>query len=81
MFLLDTNVVSELRKAGSPKVNSGVEQWASSNPGERAFISVVTSRSSAVFCEQNERIAIKEKSCVNGLSIKLYRTIQNESFH
>ena len=29
MFLLDTNVVSELRKAGSPKVNSGVEQWAS----------------------------------------------------
>ncbi|WP_017326613.1 type II toxin-antitoxin system VapC family toxin [Synechococcus sp. PCC 7336] len=42
MFLLDTNIVSELRKVGSPKVNSGVEQWAKATPGEQTYISVVT---------------------------------------
>jgi len=28
MYLLDTNVVSEFRKAGSGSINKGVEQWA-----------------------------------------------------
>ncbi|MEM7064124.1 MAG: type II toxin-antitoxin system VapC family toxin [Cyanobacteria bacterium P01_B01_bin.77] len=42
MFLLDTNVVSELRKVGSARVNSQVEQWAKVTPGGQTFISVVT---------------------------------------
>lgn len=42
MFLLDTNVVSELRKVGSAQVNSQVEQWASATPGRQTFISVIT---------------------------------------
>ena len=42
MFLLDTNVVSELRKAGSSKVDSQVEKWATSTPATQTFISVIT---------------------------------------
>lgn len=42
MFLLDTNVVSELRKVGSARINSQVEQWAKATPGGQTFISVVT---------------------------------------
>lgn len=42
MFLLDTNVVSELRKVGSDRVNPQVEQWAKATPGGQTFISVVT---------------------------------------
>ncbi len=42
MFLLDTNVVSELRKIGSDRVNSQVEKWAKATPGGKTFISVIT---------------------------------------
>ena len=42
MFLLDTNVVSELRKVGSGKVDSQVEKWATSTPGTQTFISTIT---------------------------------------
>ncbi|MEM9569245.1 MAG: type II toxin-antitoxin system VapC family toxin [Cyanobacteria bacterium P01_E01_bin.34] len=42
MFLLDTNVVSELRKIGSPSANPNVEQWANATPGEQTHISVIT---------------------------------------
>ena len=42
MFLLDTNVVSELRKVGSGKIDSQVEHWATSTPGTQTFISTIT---------------------------------------
>jgi len=42
MFLLDTNVVSELRKGGSNRINTQVEQWARATPGEQTYISVIT---------------------------------------
>ena len=42
MFLLDTNVVSELRKAGTDKVNPNVEKWAKSVSGQQTFISAIT---------------------------------------
>lgn len=42
MFLLDTNVVSELRRAGTGKANPGVVAWAASIPAEFQFISVIT---------------------------------------
>lgn len=42
MFLLDTNVVSELRKVGSRKANPQVEQWARRTPGEQSYISVIS---------------------------------------
>lgn len=42
MFLLDTNVVSELRKVEASSVNHKVKQWAKETPGEQTYISVVT---------------------------------------
>jgi predicted nucleic acid-binding protein len=42
MFVLDTNVVSELRKAASGRANSGVTDWANSVPATLMFISVIS---------------------------------------
>ncbi len=42
MFLLDTNVVSELRKAGSGKADKNVVAWVQKIPASQLYISVVT---------------------------------------
>ena len=42
MFLLDTNVVSELRKARSGKADTKVIAWADSVPAAYLFLSTVT---------------------------------------
>ncbi len=42
MFVLDTNVVSELRKAGMGKADPHVVDWASSVRPAMLFLSVVT---------------------------------------
>ncbi len=42
MQLLDTNVVSELRKIGSRRIDTGVASWAKSAGAGGFFISVVT---------------------------------------
>lgn len=42
MFLLDTNVVSELRKAGQKKADANVIAWISDVDASSLFISVVT---------------------------------------
>jgi toxin FitB len=42
MFLLDTNVVSELRKAKAGKADANVVAWASAVPYGSLFISVIT---------------------------------------
>ena len=42
MFLLDTNVVSELRKARAGKADRQVVAWASGVPAVSLFLSVVT---------------------------------------
>lgn len=42
MFLLDTNVVSELRKAKAGKANRGVTEWASEVPAALMFMSVIS---------------------------------------
>jgi toxin FitB len=42
MFLLDTNVISELRKAKSGKADSNVVAWANSVSAARLYISVIT---------------------------------------
>lgn len=39
MFLLDTNIVSELRK---PKPNAGLIEWVQQTPSECLFLSVIT---------------------------------------
>jgi predicted nucleic acid-binding protein len=42
MFLLDTNVVSELRRAGTRKVNRNVAGWAAGVPVGSLFVSMLT---------------------------------------
>jgi hypothetical protein len=42
MFVLDTNVVSELRKAAAGKANRGVTDWAISVPTPLMFMSVIS---------------------------------------
>ena len=42
MYLLDTNVVSELRKATSPKINHRVLAWSKSVSTASLYVSVVT---------------------------------------
>jgi hypothetical protein len=42
MFLLDTNVVSELRKAKAGKADQYVTDWAASVPVANLFVSAIT---------------------------------------
>ena len=42
MFILDTNVVSELRKVGSGKANPRVTKWADSVDAGQLYLSVMT---------------------------------------
>jgi predicted nucleic acid-binding protein len=42
MFVLDTNVVSELRKATSGKANQGVVDWAEAVPAALMFLSAIS---------------------------------------
>jgi predicted nucleic acid-binding protein len=42
MFLLDTNVVSELRKAKAGKANAGVAAWAAQTTAASLYLSVIT---------------------------------------
>ena len=42
MYLLDTNVISELRKAKSGKANNNVVAWANSVSTTQLYLSVVT---------------------------------------
>ena len=42
MYLLDTNVVSELRKSADGRINKGVQSWAEAIFPELMFISAIT---------------------------------------
>jgi len=42
MFVLDTNVVSELRKAKAGKADRNVATWAASVPAAALFVSAIT---------------------------------------
>lgn len=42
MYVLDTNVVSELRKVGTGKAHRGVTEWAASIPSSSFYLSAIT---------------------------------------
>lgn len=42
MYLLDTNVVSELRKVRGGKADQGVAEWAAATPAAAMFVSAIT---------------------------------------
>ncbi len=41
-YILDTNVLSELRKGGSGKIDLNVESWAKQRTGAAFYLSVIT---------------------------------------
>ena len=55
MHLLDTNVISELRKAGSPNISSNVLAWANSVPANGLFLSSITILELEIGILQKER--------------------------
>lgn len=42
MYLLDTNVISELRKSGTDRLDQNVRRWAESVSAEDLYLSVIT---------------------------------------
>jgi predicted nucleic acid-binding protein len=42
MYLIDTNIVSEMRRLDTGKANPGVQRWSSSVARDQMFLSVVT---------------------------------------
>lgn len=42
MYVLDTNVVSELRKVRSGKANPGLAEWVTQIPSAELFVSAIT---------------------------------------
>lgn len=42
MYILDTNVISEIRKAKSNRADNNVIAWANSTPSSEMFVSAIT---------------------------------------
>lgn len=55
MFLLDTNVVSELRKLRSGKADPNVATWSRSVPGDNLFLSAIVVQELEIGVLQIER--------------------------
>ncbi|WP_138379296.1 type II toxin-antitoxin system VapC family toxin [Luteithermobacter gelatinilyticus] len=55
MFLLDTNVISELRKAHTDRMNENVRAWAATVEAGDLFISVITIQEIHMGILQKER--------------------------
>ncbi|WP_040976949.1 type II toxin-antitoxin system VapC family toxin [Necropsobacter massiliensis] len=69
MFLLDTNVVSELRKVKSGKANQNVVRWFAQQNTEQIFIN-------ATVAMEIERgvLAMERKDPVQGKNLRLWKT-------
>ena len=52
MYLLDTNVVSELRKGNTGKADANVVAWASKVPSSQLYISVITILEIEMACKE-----------------------------
>jgi predicted nucleic acid-binding protein len=55
MYLLDTNVVSELRKVRTGKANANVANWADTVDASHMFVSVITLQELEVGVLRSER--------------------------
>jgi predicted nucleic acid-binding protein len=70
MFLLDTNVIFELRKAGDDKANANVVAWLADADAETVYVSVVTLMElDSVFAGSSAAIQSRVPSCVPGLTV------------
>ena len=66
MFLLDTNVVSELR-VGKRQTSSGVQRWASARPARELYLSVIT-----VFELEMGVLSMERKDALQGRNLRLW---------
>jgi hypothetical protein len=55
MFLLDTNVVSEMRKANTPRIDPGVAQWVARTESADMFLSAIVIEELEVGVRRAER--------------------------
>ncbi len=67
MFLLDTNVISELRH-GKPQQAASVRAWAEDVPANQLYLSAITvlELEMGVLRVEREKIGRKAKSCAPG---------------
>lgn len=75
MFLLDTNVVSEMRKIKSGKVDENVKIWLSQQDPSDFFINSVT-------LMELERgiLAIERKDAIQGAYLRMWKTTFFQDF-
>jgi toxin FitB len=67
MFLLDTNVISELRKARNRKANAAVTKWAASVPQSSMFLSTIT-----VLELETGVLLIERRDPIQGAALRLW---------
>ena len=66
MYLLDTNVIAELRKAQFPKVDQKVLAWANSVSAASLFLSVIT------VLELEKGVILREHVITSGRKLRVY---------
>lgn len=66
MYLLDTNVISELRKSADGRINKGVQSWAEEIFPELMFISAITVLELEIGVLQIERRDKKQGAVLRG---------------
>lgn len=66
MFILDTNVISELRK-GKPHQSQAVVSWSKTQPVSQLFLSVVT-----IFELEKGILLLERKTPAQGRSLRLW---------
>jgi hypothetical protein len=73
MYLLDTNVVSELRKAKSGKADARVIAWAAGLPASELFLSAISvlELETGSSCSSSDGITHRPRCCAYG-SINTY---------
>ena len=65
MFLLDTNIISELRK-GKPKQSAAVRAWAAKVPASQLYLSAVTMLELEIGVLRMERKDAKQGAVLRG---------------
>jgi len=67
MYLLDTNVISELRKAGGGRADAGLSEWALGVDRARLFVSTIT-----IFEIERGLLQIERRDSPQGLRLRAW---------
>ena len=74
MYILDTNVISELRQ-GKPKQSAKVRAWAADTPANQLFLSVIS-----ILEMEKGNLALERKTPPQGSALRLWLTGVRASF-